>query len=1157
MADTISRRSFLKLASIGGAGVVLTQCSKSSGLFTLMTPFDHDNPLSGYPNRDWEKLYRDLFKYDSTFHFLCAPNDTHNCLLTTYVKNGVAVRVGPSFGFGKATDIYGNKTSHRWDPRCCEKGLALVRRIYGDRRCKDPMVRKGFLDWIEGGFKRDPKTGAIPREFLNRGKDPFVKISWDKAFELSAKAMHNIATTYTGDKGKDYLAAQGYDPAMVAETQGVGTQVLKFRGGMAALGATRLFAQYRLANMMALMDAKIRKVGADKAVGARGWDNYSWHTDLPPGHPMVTGQQTNDFDLACAEYSDLIVVWGMNWICTKMPDSHWLTEARLRGAKIIVIAAEYSATACKGDSVVVVRPGTTPALALGLCHEILKNKQYDADAMRARTDLPCLVRMDTLEILKSEDVWADYKTAALSNYIQVLGKDEKPPAPTMQKSPIVKEELRNAWGDAVIWDAKTGKPVPLTRDEFGHQFNAKGVEAALDGTYNVTLKDGKTIEVKPVLELLQSYIFENYSPETVSAITWAPVDAIRSVANDIVANQGKTLIAMGMGPNQFFNSDLKDRATFLLAALTGNVGEKGGNIGSYAGNYRAAFFSGMGQYSAEDPFNITLNTSEPAKVKSYLKMESVHYFNHGDTVLREGKTLLTGKSHIPTPTKSILVSNSNSLIGNAKGHYDTVMNILPRVEFVGVNEWWWTASCEYADIVFPVDSWAEFKFPDMTISVTNPFLYVYPETPLPRIYNTRADIEVAAGIAKAVGELIDDDRCEEYFKFVHDKNIEPYLQRILNASNSTKGYKFSDIHEKAKTGIPSLLMTRTTPKLSSWEQTREDKPYYTKTGRLEFYRGEPEFVESGENLPVYREPIDSTFYEPNVIVSKPHPAIRPKTPEDYGVSSSELSGDARQARHVRKSWGEVAATQHPLAKDGYKFIFHTPKYRHGAHTTPTDLDVVAVWFGPFGDMYRTDKRMPGVNEAYVDINPKDAKALGIEDGDYVYIDADPHDRPYHGWKKTDPDYAMTRLMCRARYYPGTPRGVTRMWHNMYGTTFGSLKGSKENPTGLAKNPDTNYQSIFRSGSHQSCTRGWLKPTWMTDTLVRKDLFGQVMGKGFAPDVHCPTGAPREAFVKITKAENGGMDGKGLWRPAQQKLRPTYESADLKKYMAGNFVKVKK
>ena len=26
-----------------------------------------------------------------------------------------------------------------------------------------------------------------------------------------------------------------------------------------------------------------RKVGPDQALGSRGFDNYSWHTDLPPG----------------------------------------------------------------------------------------------------------------------------------------------------------------------------------------------------------------------------------------------------------------------------------------------------------------------------------------------------------------------------------------------------------------------------------------------------------------------------------------------------------------------------------------------------------------------------------------------------------------------------------------------------------------------------------------------------------------------------------------------------------------------------------------------------------------------------------------------------------------------------------------------------------
>ena len=60
---------------------------------------------------------------------------------------------------------------------------------------------------------------------------------------------------------------------------------------------------------------------------------------------------------------------------------------------------------------------------------------------------------------------------------------------------------------------------------------------------------------------------------------------------------------------------------------------------------------------------------------------------------------------------------------------------------------------------------------------------------------------------------------------------------------------------------------------------------------------------------------------------------------------------------------------------------------------------------------------------------------------------------------------------------------------------------------------------------------------MTDSLVRKEMFGQSIGKGFMPDVHCPTGAPRESIVKITKAEPGGIGGQGLWRPAALGLRP--------------------
>ncbi|GFP18847.1 nitrate reductase / nitrite oxidoreductase, alpha subunit [Candidatus Hakubella thermalkaliphila] len=138
----ITRREFVKMGMASMAGLFLRGLELSSLQFVP----EVDNPLDSYPERGWEKIYRDQFRYDSTFHFLCAPNDTHNCLLRAYVKNGVVTRIGPSYGYGKARDVYGNQASHRWDPRCCQKGLALVRRFYGPRRVKNHFVRKGFKE---------------------------------------------------------------------------------------------------------------------------------------------------------------------------------------------------------------------------------------------------------------------------------------------------------------------------------------------------------------------------------------------------------------------------------------------------------------------------------------------------------------------------------------------------------------------------------------------------------------------------------------------------------------------------------------------------------------------------------------------------------------------------------------------------------------------------------------------------------------------------------------------------------------------------------------------------------------------------------------------------------------------------------------------------
>ncbi len=295
----ITRRQFLSALPKGVVGVVGAMYLPRELLrFSFLQPIEPGhNPLQSYPNRDWERVYRDLYTPDLTYHYLCGPNDTHGCLLKANVKNGVVVYVDPSFGYGKARDIYGNTASSRWDPRICISGLAYVRRFYSDRRVKGAFARKGFKRWVEDGFPRDPDTGRPPAEYFQRGKEGFEQVSWEEAFALVAKTLINVAQTYSGPAGRARLEKQGYDPAMLDTLEGAGTRTIKLRGGMPLIGPIRIAGAYRFANMLALLDAYVRKVGPPEAKGARHWDSYSWHTDLPQAIPwsLASRQWTSTF----------------------------------------------------------------------------------------------------------------------------------------------------------------------------------------------------------------------------------------------------------------------------------------------------------------------------------------------------------------------------------------------------------------------------------------------------------------------------------------------------------------------------------------------------------------------------------------------------------------------------------------------------------------------------------------------------------------------------------------------------------------------------------------------------------------------------------------------------------------------------------------------
>jgi nitrate reductase alpha subunit len=346
-----------------------------------------------------------------------------------------------------------------------------------------------------------------------------------------------------------------------------------------------------------------------------------------------------------------------------------------------------------------------------------------------------------------------------------------------------------------------------------------------------------------------------------------------------------------------------------------------------------------------------------------------------------------------------------------------------------------------------------------------------------------------------------------------------------------------------------LMMFRTTPRIPGWEQIQESRPFYNKTGRMEFYREEAEFIEYGENLIVHREPVEATPYLPNVIVAV-HPAVRP---ESYQIAANALDAGQRQVRNVKMAWAEVKQTKNPLWEQGYRFYCLTPKTRHRVHSSWGAVDWNVLWDSNSADPFREDKRLPGLGETQINMNPEDAQELGINDGDYVWVDANPADRPYVGWKSDDPLYKVARLKLRVKYNPAYPRGVTMIKHGAFMATHKSVRAHETRKDGLARSADTGYQANLRYGSQQSLTRGWLQPTQMTDSLVRKDMYGQTIGVGYAPDIHSPNTCPKETLVKIQKAEDGAPGGKGTWEPVRSGYMPGNESAPMQQYLGGGFI----
>ncbi len=332
-------------------------------------------------------------------------------------------------------------------------------------------------------------------------------------------------------------------------------------------------------------------------------------------------------------------------------------NALKRGAKLIVIDPVFTRAAQKADIWLPVRPGTDIALALAWQNIIISEGLYDKDFVKEWTNAPFLWRADTRKLLRPNDVFPKGDPKGF-----------------------------------VVWDANS--QTPKAWDIKAVSYGSLKVEAALNGTYNVVLADGKTAECKTAWQLMSDNVKE-WTAERASEVTWIPVERIRESAR-MYATTRPASIEWGLGTSQCTRSTATNQAIMQLKAITGNLDVRGGNpfwqVPGMRGHGDAARLYGLGITPEQEAKCIRGGFAFDADAK----ITNIPLPGAYEPAV--WKTILTGK---PYPVKALYGADSNPLVGHENpGRY--ILEALKKLEFIVWTDITMTPSSEYADIVLPV-----------------------------------------------------------------------------------------------------------------------------------------------------------------------------------------------------------------------------------------------------------------------------------------------------------------------------------------------------------------------------------------------------------------------------------------------------------------------
>ncbi len=639
-----------------------------------------------------------------------------------------------------------------YNPRGCLKGLSMMNLIYGPDRLQTPYLQKG-----------------------KPGRDELQKASWNEALDFTAKRLQEIA-----DK---------YGP----ESIGVAFQV----------GGT----------------GYIQKGAVSRLATLAGWNlhhAYDQNGDLPMFWPMTFGVQSEELEPLEWLNSRYVAVFGSNILATRLPDAHFLVEARNRGAKIVVFDPNFSPTAAKADEWVPIKGSSDAAVALGIAKVLLDENRYDAAFIRTFTDLPLLVRTDTGKRLKADEVEGLSRPADVPAYREAF----------------------------VAYNGRLLSVHPEKLD--------LAPDVILEGAIEVKLKTGQSVKAKTAFQLLKESL-NQYTPDYVQKESGIKPETLLRIARDMAATKPLHVI-YGASNYQWYHGDLKGRALALLPVLTGNLGTSGAGISTYAGQYRIRFK--LADWWVPE-----------GKTQNWLPFL---YVLKGPTPSMKAKWPRNG-------IKALIIGWGNPLDQHNMANKLREMITSGELEFVATMDFQMTTTCRWSHAVLPAVSWYEKT--DLVATPVHPYLQLQ-QPALKPLYEGKPELWIMRELAKRLNPawesyfypgLEPDAAAEKIIEHllkvggppVAGITLEQLKQGPVRLKSEVPGNRQIPFYDQIRNKKPFPPVSLP----AKIEQTAQ----FVKSGRIEFYKDEAIFLQLGEALPVHKPPFEESEYALNPKAREAYP----------------------------------------------------------------------------------------------------------------------------------------------------------------------------------------------------------------------------------------------------------------------------------------------